>query len=224
MPIKYKRRKKTYKRKRRRSMYSLAPRLGVPSGIARQQTVRLRYCEFQTISSATGSLGITYFRANDVYDPRTGSGGHQPMGYDTWASLYNHYVVVSSTCKVLWTGDTAITNPFVCGTYLDDDGTMTYTSGEEFIEAGKGSHAVAIGRQSIPLRTSSRFNAKKFFNITDIKDNRDELGARVGTNPIDQAHFAIWFQMLNAGTDTVNYQVVIDYTVVFSEPKTLPQS
>lgn len=222
MPYRRKHYKKKYQRKKRK------PRrkrnngfLSVPNGMPKTGRAKLRYVEFRSIIAATGSLITVEYRANGLFDPRADTGGHQPMGFDEWAALFNHYVVVGSKCTFVFspTTDTNMT----CGVYLSS-APSSYTSWIEFNEAKRGSQRMITDAEKTTT-VSVNYSAKKFFNITDIKDNFSRLGAAVSADPTEQAHFIGWIQATDLNSSvTAECSVAVDYIVDFSEPKNLTQS
>lgn len=66
-------------------------------GISRQlgfsdtQKVKLKYSV--SISFSSSSFQNKVFRMNSLFDPEVTIGGHQPMGFDQWAAMYNRYLV-----------------------------------------------------------------------------------------------------------------------------------
>jgi len=197
--------------------------MGNPSGMPTTRRAVLRYSDQISITSTAGVLGSYVFRSNSCHDPDYSSIGHQPMGWDQWKLLYNHYVVVGAkiTCTVL--SDTLGQSPFVCGVYLSDNVSLPYTSWYGYKEARKGTQKLFNGGAGNTHSQSvvSKFSAKKFYNIKDIKDNMDRLGALVDDNPSENAYFTIYYQQVNTVTDTKNILVTVDYIVDFSEPKNL---
>lgn len=199
---------------------------GTPSGMTKEKRVSLRYCQKVDISTTAGVLGSHVWRANSLYDPNYTDtvGDHQPMGFDNWADLYNHYTVESATIEAVWGVDSAIDNAYASGVYLTDVFTVPYTDHTEFKEAKKGTVKYCTGRSVTPMKTKSSFDATKFFNITDVKDNVARIGSLTTTNPTEGAFFVTWIQGLNASSEQFQCVVTIDFNVVFSEPKDLPQS
>lgn len=212
-----KRKPKTYKRKRRRNTQ------GYQSGMPKVRRAKLRYSENISLTSTAGSTGVYTFRANFPYDPNETGAGHQPMSYDQWGQMYNHYVVVGSKITILQMSGGAAATATISGVYLSDDTTLPYTTPNGFIEAKKGTWRTTT-HQRKPTKFSCNFSAKKFFSITDIKDNTGRLGALVSTNPTELAYFNIWFNDVTGATTTNDYQVVVDYIIQFSEPKDQLQS
>lgn len=216
-------------RARRRTMYRRRRRLtaqGVPSGLPVIRIAKLRYCDTFTLQSPVGALAEYMFRANSVFDPNSTAGGHQPMGFDQWAALYNHYVVKGSKINVRIMHDTGSGTDIAvrCGVYLTDGSSSGYTDATEFIEARKGHYRNLGNGADKAVRMNLGYSTRKFFNITNVKDNVGRLGAAVTANPTEQAYYAIWVQSASSNSETVNVTAVIDYIVEFSEPKDLSQS
>lgn len=233
VPPKKTKRKNPYKRYRtqgrRKGMYRnvYRPRLtgsGVPSGMPIQRVANLRYCQTFQLTSTTSSIVSQVFRANSIYDPDYSGLGHQPMGRDQWAALYNHGVVIGSKINVQCISPSPETELFWTGCMLNASTTVPYGSATAFVEARKGSYKLCNPTQGKSNWLTSMFSAKKYFNIKDIKDNLDRLGFQVGNNPTEEAAFIVWMQALNSGTVTAEYVVTIDYIVLFSEPVAILQS
>lgn len=213
--------RKSYKKKTPRKKYRKQSNLRVPGGMPRIGRARLRYVELSTITGTSGALSTTKFRAGGVFDPRFASGGHQPMAFDQWASLFNHYVTVGSKCTVTFSPNTDVNT--MVGVYVDST-TTTYNSWIEFAEAKMGYQKMIADDERTKI-ISVNYSAKKFFNLTDIKDNVTRLGAAVTENPDEDAFFIVYIQATDeATTVVVQAKVQIDYIVDFSEPKSLAQS
>lgn len=229
MPRHYNNRKFTKRKRGRKRAYNRVPRnyIGYASGMPKTRRAKLRYT---TVSNHTGALATmvnTQFRANGCHDPEVAVGGHQPMAWDNWKALYNHYVVVGSkiTVKVSAQHNAART-PTVVGLYLADDSTIPYTSYDGLIESRKGTYTfVQIAQDTVQTLTNT-FGAKKFFNLTDVKDNVQRIGTTTEADPTEQAIYYIYSQSIGmAGTSLdLNIIVTVDYIVDFSEPKDLAQS
>lgn len=223
MPYKKKYNKKRAPRRGRKYPRYRSPNMqGHVSGMPLTRTAHMRYCEQLTLQSTFGTLTNHRFRANGIFDPDQTGGGHQPMGHDQWAELYNHYVVIGAKINVTATLRGS-TDKMAVGIFLDDGHSSLYGEYTSFLEAKRGSQRIlALQRNSVRMNTT--FSAKKFFNITDIKDNIKHLGAAVGSDPTDEAYFNIYAQDILANTTNVDFLICIDYIVSYSEPKTLTPS
>lgn len=218
-----KRRRTTRRRKRtyRRKNLKYRP---VPSGMPATRRGYLRYCDEFSLTTTSGALDHYVFRANSVYDPNQSGTGHQPMGFDQWALLYNQYVVTGSKITVKLLGDTSISAPVAMGVILTDAITPPYSDWTGMREGRKGNMVAYTGRNASVINAVSKFSAKRYFNVSNVKDNLDNLGANTVINPQIEAFFIVWMQSLNLSTDTIQCMVQIDYCVDFSQPKDLAQS
>lgn len=225
MPFRKKYKRKKNNKKRYAKKASQMTKYGVPSGMPLQRRAYLRYCDIIEIPSNNGVLAGYIFRANSIYDPDQTGVGHQPMGFDQWSALFRHYIVVGSKISIQVknnSGSISSEQPTTVGVYLSDNNSVEYTTANGFIEAKRGQYRnIQYHKQ---VRMSQKFSAKKFFNITDIKDNEARLGAPITTNAVEEAYYVIWNQADGSGTSNVSFRVVIDYIVDFMEPKTLTQS
>lgn len=222
MPYKKRKYKRKPKRRRKSRLYSMSSPAGVPT----KKVVSMRYCSNGTIASTSGILQVHVFSANNLYDPDVTGTGHQPMGHDTMATLYNHYVVLGSKITVQWgqVNTSGGTGNLMVGCYLDDDSTVPYTGYSGLIESRKGTSKL-ITLQRNAISTTSKFSAKKFFNVNDVKDNFTRLGGDFGNPPGDAANFILWVQSQDISTtNTAYFTVIIDYIVACSEPRSLAPS
>lgn len=221
------RKSKNSKRKNVRVMRSLSRVQGVPNFLPKQQTMKLSYVSNTILTSAAGLLANYQFRANGLHDPDITSTGHQPYGWDQLKEYYNHYVVLGSkiTVHAVPQTDNAV-NAGVLGVYLSDDTSHGFTSYTTFIEAGKGTWSLMNGGSNEAKRLTCNFSAKKYFNVDDVKDNLDRLGAATTTDPNEIAVYNCWYQVSDEGSTGTNVALVfkIDYIVSFSEPKDITPS
>lgn len=216
-------------RRRRATNAVFRPQRIISTAFPKTNIIKLKYVDSFTFDPAAGISAVHAFRANSIYDPDTFAGGHQPLGHDQWASFYNHYVVVGSVCKATFAKTSAATEGGMnaCGIQLTDD-TTTSTYLPTILEQGltnKGYSYKSVNA-SRPVSVRKGFSAKKFFNVTNVTDNVDRLGAQLGTNPSEQAFFSIFAAGvdLTVNPDPLVVLVEITYTVVYSEPKELAQS
>jgi len=214
--------RKVYKRKSRRIPRGVS---GTVSGLPRQRSTKLRYVEsVASLSSTLGAIGTYVFRCNSAYDPNYTFSGHQPMGWDTWTSLYNQYIVTGSSISIKVLSNQSNTAPCVMGCYVTDGSTVGYTTPSEFIEAKRGTFKVFNHQAGRSINLYVPFNTKRFFNVTDVKDNQVNLGSSVTTNPTEEAFYNVWFATMDGTTEDCNFIATLTYSVTFNEPKDLAQS
>lgn len=201
----------------------------LPNPIAHSRLVRMRYVETVNVDPAIGSVGTYQFRASDVFDPNATGGGHQPYGHDTYQTLYQKYIVVSSKISVkFWsTGVTANTSCANVGILLKDNNNAE-TNLTLWMERPNTSFKT-LGPVTGPnsyQQLSKTFNAKKFFSLKDIKDNVDAYGSDFGDTPPDVAYYQIVVAPAQSTLDISNVYmtVVIDYNVLCLKPIDIAQS
>lgn len=225
-------RKKTKGKKKvvnRKRDYSFSTKtMGVPSGVPKTRRFVMKYHDSVPITNTVGALNGFYIRSNGCFDPRVAGGGHQPFGWDqTVLAFYNHYVVVASRIKC--TVVSKITNTgdaFVFGCALTPDTSVSYTTPSEFEEASKVPISICNASTSCDQKCTRTvyYDAKKFFNVTDIKDNLDRLGASTVADPAEGAYFYIWTKPLSTNTESYEVSYTVEYIVDASEPKLIAQS
>lgn len=233
MPHRYRRRgrsRRSYNR-RRKKKYSSPYQGRLMPGFPKSKMFKFRYCDSVVLNAPIGNIASHVFKANGLYDPDVTGTGHQPLGFDEASVYYNHYVVLGSKITVAFSaGSTASSyGPSqLVGVFISDDATFPGTT-SSLTEQGLTKWrylAQAQTKGNAVTKVVNRFSAKKFFNITDIKDNIEELGATVTADPNDQAQFVVWTGSMDTGTDPpfVNCFITIDYIVLMREPKSLNQS
>lgn len=200
-------------------------------GFPRNQAVKLRYVTTVTINPPATQLGYHFFRANSLFDPDFTGTGHQPMTYDMWTTLYNHYTVVGAKCTATFGGDGSTSaTPLIYGIALTDDTTVT-SSPAQLMENGTTGYRITTangaGNVGRCPRFSKTFSAKKFFSVVNPMDCTTRIGSTIGTNPVEDAVFSVFVGPLpDTAYDIPGMlvTVVIEYFAIFSEPKEQVQS
>lgn len=225
MPYKRKYKKRTYRKKKKayRSRKALTSNY-VPSGMPTTRVAKLRYVEHISLQSVLGNIATYVFSANDLFDPNHTGTGHQPMGFDQWATLFNHYTVLGSRCTAKVGFKANNVSASMVGIYITDGKISPYTDSDQFQEARKGQTRMLSSGQSFPVKLAQNYSAKRFHNVTDVNDNISRLGAAVSTSPVEEAYFNLWVQTKDGATKNFSLTVEIDYIVTFSEPKDMTQS
>jgi len=193
--------------------------------------VKMRYVEGIEINASAGQIGYHYFRANSIFDPNYTGTGHQPLNFDMWSLLYNHYVVVGAKCTAYFHDDNnASSQGVLFGIGLTDDHIST-SSPSLMMEQGTTSYRMGNGgpadNSGRGLKCVRKFSAKKFFNITNITDNTARLGAGIGADPTEVAFFGVFCgHTPGSASDLAPHliTVIIEYLVIWSEPKEQAQS
>lgn len=233
--FKKKNKKRTYPRRYRKKYI---PRRLTLSGFPTSKMVKLRYVADGISLNAGAAITSSHvFRANSVYDPDYSTTGHQPMGFDQWALIYNKYTVVGSKITVKFTPTTTNNiTPGYLGVCLGTSPTAlsSYTSIDNILESKLvGTNVKTVGQLYFSNTNSDTYNfptvkkhfsAKKFFGVKNIGDG-SSYSAITSTNPAQDAYYTVW-HAATAGNDPgqIYVQVMIDYITLFKEPKNLDGS
>lgn len=215
-------------RKRRKVMRRKRLRRRIPRGpFPNSRIVKMKLCTPEiNLSSLSGAIAYVDIYANWPY-----YGTRHAFGWDQWAALYNEAVVLGSKIKVYQYGYTepatgaGLTENSMGGIYLSDD-TTNYTDYQALIEANKGKFYRCRRKFGEIAKCTNTFSCKKFFNVKDVKDNFDRLGNLTSaTAPGDSAIYKVWQQPTDkTSTIGVTLNCVIEYIVLFSQPKDVPNS
>ncbi len=198
---------------------------GYLGGVTGPQTLyrKLRYVDRIIIDpGASSAIGQYFFNANGLFDPDQTGTGHQPMGFDQYMAMYDHYQVVSSKITVSCSPNNATSiSAFVWGIYLDDD-FAAHSNTNNICEQGLAAYRVQnAGEGVLSTKLSKSFNLKKF-----LSRNTDNTWGDATANPVEKAAFCIFMQALANSVDVgeARFHVTIDYVVKFSERTTTATS
>lgn len=196
-------------------------------GFPATKVVNMRYVAQVSLTSDTGTMGRYVFRANSCYDPDYTGTGSQPRGFDQWGSFYQSYTVIGSKIRMYCNDSNQTTNtfPFLFGVQLTTDLASVSTNYIDIVEQGREKFCIYNRNQNAKRGISKGFSMKKLFNLTNVRDNQQEHGAHWGNNPTEVAYFTVWQQPQDkASTMTNNYLIIMDFSVLMSEPVNLPAS
>lgn len=227
-PKRYRSKRRAYRKKRyyKRRMLSMS-KAPMPNKFA----TKLRYAEsFQIDPQAGGTTGVHLFSCNGLYDPNYTGTGHQPRGFDQFMEMYDHYTVIGSKMTAIFSsvGIAGAGGPLMVGIALKDSTTAPSDKNEYMegrnVKSGLLKRSVDTGfAYSVKLKKS--FSTRKFLGFSHPLSVTEARGSR-NLNPIEQAYFHLFAQIVTGTADApvIECQVVIDYLVVFTEPKQPPQS
>lgn len=206
-------------------MYSPNPRYYVSLGkqfLPKMLKQTLRYFEGPSIAITAGVGGRYQFSCNGLYDPNVTGTGHQPMGFDQMAALYNHYTVVSSRFKLTPCMDNG-TALVVCA-WIDDDTTTSasITENAERPSAKLMYTNPSNGWATVPSLYLS-WSAKEAFGSGTLSD--PSMQGSSSANPTEQQYFTFTAFDPLSGTDATNFFMVeLEYDVIWDELTTLAGS
>lgn len=232
MPYERKRRckrKRRYKKRRsNRARTGLVSTLGAGSSpFPPSYLTSHRYVETFTLNPGVATPDVVYYSCNSLFDPTSAVGGHQPLGFDQMTVLYDHYTVIGAkaTIRFFSDSDSPSLGANMCYSYVNDDSTAVLTY-DTVLEQGKGVvKSLTTANSGGTCTVTQKFSAKKFFGITDVKDN-EQLKGTASTSPAEQAFFVVGAQGVSAATNpgAIYCNITVDYITIWTERKDLAQS
>lgn len=184
---------------------------------------KLRYSDTVTVTPSTVPSNY-FFSANGMYDPDVTGVGHQPMGFDQYMALYDHYKVLKSkiTVEFLPAATNTQSDNVICAIYLDDD-TTAITDIHAAIEQGNTAWKACTANSTKSTKLTKGFDHKKMF--ADKKHSAQIVGAS-GGNPAEQAYFNVLVGPMNPVNNPTDFRILvtIDFVCQFSERRTLTSS
>lgn len=230
MPRRYKKRTKKNYRKRYTKKTPMYTQMTVHNTNKRFplgktfKTVLPYFYELDSLNPGVGTAASHVYSCNGVYDPDITGVGHQPLGFDQFSLLYDHYTVIGSKISVTFVNkDTTLTQ--MVGIRISDTAS-TDNNFARTVENGTMTWAVlgADGKGDNKVTLSKAVSIKKFMGRPNIL-SEDELRGTIISNPLDQCYFHIMAGETGlSDPSTVKIIVKIEYVTVFTEPKVLAQS
>lgn len=214
----------------------------VKLGFSRSQVVRLRYCQQVTLNPNADSGAYIVYSANCPVAPNISNStgvsattAHQPYAWDQWSAFYNDYCVIGSKIRVSAgppNSTSQLTAAGMLSVLLSDSPSpyiVTNMSGlTTQIETGRCAYKQFNSNTSGgPIVVSKKFSARKFWNLTNIKDNIVRVGASITGTPNEQAYYHLSFFANDESITTSNgpfCYVTIDYLILLTGPSDLSQS
>jgi len=221
--------KKTTTKKKRtfRKSRSLARRetprtlVNMGLGFPKRLITKLRYTEAFNLAPAASAYAYNDFCANGMYDPNLEAGGHQPMYFDQYMAIYNHYKVLGSKITVRITPKAVTEDPCFIGVYLNDDDTHTPGDIQTYQEiSGNGCHRMTPPGMASVYTFSCFYSSKKTFGLLKT----DALIGTATANPTETQVFTVYaYPVGGAGVDFY-IQATMEYIVEFFELKDISGS
>lgn len=186
---------------------------------------KMRYStNFSLNVGVAGVADTRVFSANGLYDPDITGVGNQPRGFDQLMTMYDHYIVTASKITVWSSIQTAESNDQFTH-ILPRDSNSAFTTPDDIFEyryhvtklLGRGGDA-----DHSPLKCYMKIG--QFLGGRDPLTDPDLKGTSAA-NPVEQAFWHVAASSIAlADTNGQTLRVIIDYDVLFVEPKQPTQS
>lgn len=175
------------------------PNVGLPN----RKFVQLYYNEYLALTCTTGITSYNTFIINNLYDPNSTGGGHQPMGLDQWDDFFKKYRVHSATIKAHFFNNASSLTPVRCGILIDKNTSVpTYVGGKAELTKGKWMGFLSTSSRARSTITQT-VKMKDFFGVNKLADN-SALEAEIGGGTLPTPCYAhVWIQSAdNASTSS----------------------
>lgn len=213
MPYNVRRSKRLFKKRYRPSR--------LPLCFPKSYTVRLPLVFRLKVDPAASanSVTTTIWKANGLYDIRSGDDNIQPLCFDHYTNIYNEWVVLASSTKVemVSEGTTAANSVFHVALSIKDDATEV-TDVQSVLNPKSYHKTIMLPNSYNGMRTLKMgANMKKFFGVKNLGP---DYGGNASSDPTEQCHYHLSVVGTASATPGDVYALVTTYyTVRFSEPK-----
>ena len=206
---------------------SIVGLLAFRSPLPERRRAKLTYHESSALSITTGvgpgTSGGYVFVANGLYDPNFTGTGHQPLGFDQWMTMYDHYTVHSCRISVIWA--TSAVGPLMVSISRSASSTVI-TDVIRLVENGNINYQMLpVGAvQTVYSKHEMEIDIAKFVGVDDVFD-MSELRGTSAANPAENAYFHLcaWSPFVSTQL-TATATVVLEYDATFTEPRLLTTS
>lgn len=209
----------------KRKTYSRPKRLLVNRAlhpIPQRYITKMKYADFVL----TDTNGQYQFNLNSIWDPNRTGVGHQPYGFDTLASLYNRYRVISCGWRIQATGVGGQATAPVQIAAIPANEVLLFANVSEIRENPRAKYIVQNpGAEAVVLSGKSYIPSLVGRNKAQYMAD-DRYQSLVTTSPNELAVLNIVGATTFADTPAANIQfnIVLEYTVEFFDIKHLTQS
>lgn len=197
------------------------PRYTAPAGVQ----VVLKYHARADLTAGLSSFQTVLYRGAGAFDPEFAVGGHQPLGYDEWAMMYQRYRVLS--CKITAdysTGDVSDDMiPFITAT----ETSAGFANADTYIEqpfARKG-RIIQTGGGPSGTRLIMNIRTAQFEGDSGALFDKDYTGA-IGALPTRDWYYHVGVLNANPALSTAGAfaSVVLEYTIRFYDRADMDRS
>lgn len=186
---------------------------------------KIPYYDQNNFSTGAVASGGYVFTANGLWDPNITGTGHQPMGFDQIMVFYEHYTVTSSRITVNFFNNDA-DDSVVVGILLAPDANIE-TNFSKLNENGlltKRWLNANSGNGNNKCTLTVRADIAKLNGKNTVIDD-DIFRGDATSNPTEQSYFHLFaYNQVTVNPVTVYFEVLLEFTVKFTEPRKVIQS
>lgn len=193
-------------------------------GLPKRATVTHRYVETIVMTSTAGVIAKQQFIANGMFKPNITSSGHQPLYFDQFTALYDHYTIIGSKITVKVCAGTANEAASQFTIMLNDDtSSSNITDPDNAFEQSQHAPMKLLPPNTNNTYTLHKgFSPKKTFGGSIL--GNDLLQGTSTTNPTEASYYDLYFASVGSANTTCAVQVLIEFIAVWDELKEVAQS
>jgi len=203
-------------------------------GVAERVITRHKYFAIGS-QTAAGLLSNFMYFANSMYDPEYAVGGHQPIGFDQMTALYRNYSVLKSTFVVrCFPQSGSVTQskptsvilsmlpPWKTGATPIFPVTGTYSA---LMERSGTKHTTLMSGDKT-YRLKYTWSSRQDFDWTNKESNTvvSEVAGGNDYPPINTGYCLTFTSADGLTSGDVSFEVMIYYTVLWTQPRNLAGS
>jgi len=192
-----------------------------------RMVLKMKYVDNIVLSGVGGASRV--FRLNSIYDPDTSiTTGHQPLGFDQWATFYAKYRVFKANVTIKATnGSSNSADTEQIGMVAFNNNNLAIGSADEFYEQPHCKKALLSGRGGMDraIMTYS-VDCPRIVGMAPVVYKSTSTTASVFQgNPTEQVNLAILTRPIDGqSTSLVNVEVSITYFVELFDRSPVPIS
>lgn len=194
-------------------------------GFPKKALVTHKYRDVIGLTTNTGIVASYQFSTNGMFDPNVTGVGHQPLYFDQFADLYDHYTVIASKITFKLIPVTFSTNtPLKVAFFVNDDTNTIASSVENVSEQTLGSRIQLLPPTgNIPAVGTLKWSAKKTYGKGVLANN--SLQGSGSSSPSEQSYFQIMIQAADGASTIACYvDYEVEYIAVWKELKDVAPS
>ncbi len=207
------RRKRRFQTKRKRGKINQSPAIINTHSTLGPDAIMVKLPYYQDFTDSTGTFAISQqFRMNSLFDPDLTGGGHQPMGFDQWAGLYQSYTVLGAMVSI-----NAVNTSGTAEMIITPNNSTTGASTADEQREMKWSRSFYIPANQQVKVFNQYYDIKKLQGIRDMVGD-DQYRTDITTNPGDTQALQISTRHIDGSTAIgLSYRVKILFYCYFSD-------
>jgi len=223
--VKRARTKSRSKRSYKKAKGILAPQRSMP--LRPEQTLTMKYSSVQRLNSAVINQVENVYSANSIFDPDVTNVGHQPMLFDQMAAMYLRYKVTHSRMTVYGCNSAIITTsgkPTMLSIAVNDSSSVLASDDTPYETpfTWTAMTSAADGGQPVCKIVTPWIDIAAFKGWRMSRDQ--DYAALCTASPSIQLYYHLVAERVEGSTVDIQTRVIIEYKVLFYDPRQVAES